>query len=294
MCSTEWERNILRGGKAIARVTREAIVGSAHAWRLLALGVGAVLIASPVEAGPDGTPSRAPRGASTAIDTRCDRCHRFSIGLTHPTGVPVLGQPDVGLPLEAGRITCSTCHDDRTLQPHGSERSSLGQDPMLRSDSVENLCSQCHDPRSRDVKSLHALGLLTAHLESSKRPERESLNPSVRVARGGSSIDSESSTCLSCHDGSAAVDVGYHIAGERRMNVRGMEGPSSHPIGVVYSTAPSSRSIQLRPRDAVDRRIRLFDQKVGCGTCHSLYSKEEHLLPFRNERSALCLSCHRM
>jgi len=48
----------------------------------------------------------------------------------------------------------------------------------------------------------------------------------------------------------------------------------------------------LKPAEMLDERIRLFDSRVGCGTCHSLYSKRAALLVMSNSRSNLCLSCH--
>jgi predicted CXXCH cytochrome family protein len=36
----------------------------------------------------------------------------------------------------------------------------------------------------------------------------------------------------------------------------------------------------------------LFDGNLGCGSCHSAYSKEPHLLVMNNRGSKLCLSCH--
>jgi predicted CXXCH cytochrome family protein len=48
----------------------------------------------------------------------------------------------------------------------------------------------------------------------------------------------------------------------------------------------------LVPQSALDPRIRLFDNKVTCGSCHSSYSDQDHELVMSNLGSKLCLGCH--
>ena len=68
---------------------------------------------------------------------------------------------------------------------------------------------------------------------------------------------------------------------------------TEHPVGVRYRRDAGRRSgSPLVPLDAVDPRIRLFDDRVGCGSCHSPYSTRDDQLVMSNERSRLCLSCH--
>ncbi|MHC4317018.1 MAG: cytochrome c3 family protein [Planctomycetota bacterium] len=50
----------------------------------------------------------------------------------------------------------------------------------------------------------------------------------------------------------------------------------------------------LKPAASLDRRIRLFDNRVGCGSCHSPFADDEALLVMSNLRSRLCLSCHEL
>lgn len=237
--------------------------------------------------------------ASEALDIRCERCHHFTTGLTHPVDIPSAA-PGNGLPLVAGRIVCTTCHDDRASRPHGgSQRGLSGNDPMLRMDSVEGLCSSCHRPTSRDRASVHALGILQAHLDTqgsswaggSSNRHRGGIPSAVRGSQG---VDAESSVCMTCHDGTVAADVAVHIGSAKGMRGGDMEGASSHPIGVVYNASVARDAVQLRSLGSLDRRIRLFNQRVGCGSCHSVFSRQQDFLVFPNDRSVLCLSCHRM
>jgi predicted CXXCH cytochrome family protein len=65
---------------------------------------------------------------------------------------------------------------------------------------------------------------------------------------------------------------------------------SRHPIGAEQH--PRGPGDNLVHPNSLDPRIRLFDGRVGCGSCHSPYAREHALLVMSNDRSALCLSCH--
>jgi predicted CXXCH cytochrome family protein len=70
----------------------------------------------------------------------------------------------------------------------------------------------------------------------------------------------------------------------------------SHPIGVVYDDARGRQGAKtdLKPIAMVDRRIRFFNGKVGCGSCHNPYSTIEKRLVMSDRGSELCLACHIM
>ncbi|HEX2837633.1 MAG TPA: cytochrome c3 family protein [Phycisphaerales bacterium] len=72
-----------------------------------------------------------------------------------------------------------------------------------------------------------------------------------------------------------------------------MKPGQDHPIGVVADEPSQEREDWgLRPARLIDRRVRLFGRAVGCGSCHSVYSKRANLLVMNNQNSALCMSCH--
>lgn len=303
-------------------------------------------------------------GGASQLSAACEQCHRFPHGLSHPVGVTsAIAPPE--FPLDAGRVTCLTCHDERAVRPHerrtgraggeivggdgeraqleprsatsfadGSvrvvDRDSSSNAAFLRGESVDALCAACHQssggrgrtaphaaPRRATgmghaarlpdpaVHGVHAMGLLRAHLAPSltrRSGPGGSLERMGRLTSSALGVDGESASCLSCHDGTVASDVGGHS--ERRTDhsaarttvIRAveMEGSNSHPIGVVYRSSGGAHGIELKSAAALDPRIRLFDQRVGCGSCHSMYSGEAKYQVFSNERSALCLSCHRM
>lgn len=150
---------------------------------------------------------------------------------------------------------------------------------MLRVEA-ELLCSQCHSGDAMTAKSMHPTALGRAHLAAVDRT-------------GGSAgkLDQESRTCLSCHDGMLAGDAAHSDS----VGV----GSDNHPVGITYgNTLRGTGPIKYKSdmpvvaASALNPRLRLFNGQIGCGSCHSLYSKEKQYLAISNDRSRLCLSCH--
>jgi predicted CXXCH cytochrome family protein len=94
---------------------------------------------------------------------------------------------------------------------------------------------------------------------------------------------------MTCHDGAIAGDAGGHQT--RRL---AFDGSTEHPVGVELRDRNVGQpdEILFVGHSALDPRIRLFDGKVGCGSCHNQYSSRESLLVMSNHQSRLCLACH--
>ena len=204
--------------------------------------------------------------AARADETNCASCHSFESALSHPVDVrPTMAVPS-NLPLEGGRITCQTCHEVSGTHP--------GKGVRLRAPGGgRSLCIQCHRDGA-DPKSAHATGTMYAHLSP--------------APKGGHGVpDRESGLCMSCHDGTIAMESG----GRSREAIHPDE---SHPVGVRYASGGRHRDGNgtLVSPASLDPRLRLFGEEVGCGTCHSPYSKQRNLLVMSNVKSKLCLSCH--
>lgn len=252
-----------------------------------AAGSGADLPAGPELDAPILSPPARPPGPGWT--ERCESCHAIDAGFSHPVGVAPSMPVPAGLPLIAGRITCITCHDSSSAALHRQAR--LNGSSLLRMpDSGAGLCSQCHDPTSPQRRDRHALMLRRAHFRAS-----DDLSERAGTSGGSAGLfDSDSETCLSCHDGSVASDIGHDRPGFTvGAGGRALGLPGGHPIGVAYPRNPSRRSgPPLKSPDMLDDRIRLYDNRVGCMTCHSLYSSRGSLLVMPNAGSALCLECH--
>ncbi|MFO0829394.1 MAG: cytochrome c3 family protein [Phycisphaerales bacterium] len=210
----------------------------------------------------------------------CTGCHRLQQSFSHPVDFAPSSTIPSSLPLHGGRMTCTTCHDPVTARGH-AEQPARGLSFLRGGDTVSTICSACHDAMSGRA-GVHGKGIPWAHLESAKKDRR-----------ADHGADPESQSCMSCHDGVNASDAGAHSV--RGMGSRGLPGElGDHPIGVVFG-APALRGqpeIRLVSPARLDRRIRLFDRAVGCGSCHNPYARSDALLVMSNHRSQLCLACH--
>ena len=195
------------------------------------------------------------------IDFQCKSCHS-NLGLSHPTGMkPTMAMPE-GFPLNRrGRMTCATCH-----KTHG-EKAYL----LHKGEPGRVFCYFCHKD---SLKNIHGGVGLGAH--STKKYE---------VVDKDIFVDELSAQCMSCHDSS--LGKGVNIGAGTWLHEQG----GSHPIGVDYRRAYSKGG--FNPPSLLHKNIRLFKGRVGCGTCHDIYSKERNQLVITNKGSTLCLECHR-
>ncbi len=214
------------------------------------------------------------RGHPDGVQGACVDCHEQVRSLSHPVDVYPSSSVPGHLPLENGRLSCLTCHDLGAGEGAALLRIDPGAAPAA-------LCTQCHDAARGGRGEAHALATGRAHLASSSR-------------RGGSSspgtrFDGESERCMSCHDGTVASEGAVRTGPPGPMNAMRLIG-GQHPIGVTHR----SRGIgdHLVPAIRLDPAIRLYDGRVGCGSCHSPYAEGEAMLVMSNERSRLCLACH--
>ncbi len=102
-------------------------------------------------------------------------------------------------------------------------------------------------------------------------------------------IDTCSLVCLGCHDGVNAAETRIKTVGE--WEVLFDSGNLSHPLGIDYDRA-LSRNSGLKPAAFLPPEIILPEGKVGCESCHNLYSTMPYFLVLSNLDSALCLGCH--
>jgi predicted CXXCH cytochrome family protein len=102
--------------------------------------------------------------------------------------------------------------------------------------------------------------------------------------------DGESLLCLSCHDGTLALDTGGAADKLTGTAVIGPDLSGSHPISFVYA---DSTDTELKTGTAVTE-ILGGGGKVQCSSCHDVHGVTgvNYLLRMDNTGSALCLTCH--
>jgi predicted CXXCH cytochrome family protein len=110
-----------------------------------------------------------------------------------------------------------------------------------------------------------------------------------------------SKACLSCHDGTVAIDSyggatgGDFITGTALL---GTDISNDHPVSFTYDAALATLDGGLAtPSSAawVDagQTVPLYGAKLECGSCHNVHDPQYgDFLRKANAASALCLTCH--
>lgn len=109
--------------------------------------------------------------------------------------------------------------------------------------------------------------------------------------------------CLSCHDGTVAVDSLPGNPGENFIDERfsvGTDLSDDHPVGFVYDSALALKDGGLQIPEAASsglggtiRQDMLYENStMECGTCHNVHGTTSGLLRIDNAGDALCRTCH--
>lgn len=169
--------------------------------------------------------------------------------------------------------------------------------------SSGQICIVCHTPHN--AKSTiaplwnHKLSTQTYTLYTSSSLDATLAQPS-----------SSSKACLSCHDGTVALDSFGNNTGGTLLtggeNV-GIDLSNDHPVSFVYDATLALNDGGLRdpstpvPTLGTDKTIAsgmLIGGKLECGSCHDVHANKgdagtaSNLLLVSNTGSALCLTCH--
>lgn len=208
------------------------------------------------------------------ISFLCEKCHEEGKGPSHPVDMRASMNIPPVFPLNRrGNITCVTCHS-----VHKKDRP--GKRYILRvEESGELFCMICHGELIEGL-AMHKGTVGSAHI--SRRYVVEDQHDI---------IDELSAKCLNCHDASLAKDAIVENIG-RGEYLHGQDIGIAHPIGVDYYEARAKYQGAYVTPESLRPEIKLFNGKVGCGSCHNPYSKRHFQLVMSNEGSKLCFACH--
>lgn len=203
------------------------------------------------------------------MNRSCPNCHKnLEDTQSHPTDIyPSFPIPE-DMPLIDGMLTCITCH-----YVHPKKKRQLVEKHYFLRRLVRGplFCSICHDIDNK------------GHLVSGKLH-----TGTYKVTDWTSRIDRISLECIECHD--TYINEKSDFDGVGIWDHRGSK--LSHPIGVTMTGMGMKKIKDYRPANMLPEEVKLFDGKVGCGTCHSIYSKKKNMLVMDNRGSKLCLECH--
>jgi predicted CXXCH cytochrome family protein len=254
----------------------------------LAATIFLVLAAGAAAAGPATT---APANPHDGIS--CSMCHGRAairaLAVTHDTG------PD------PRSRACRECHRERQ-RPTGGAGATLG----FHGDPTAD-CAGCHsfhepgliktavgDIRAGAARLAGALPghCAACHAEGSSLGD---LSPAHRTAAGLYHRDaaqlaeaSPSQGCLNCH--AAGTDSPWLRETDGQMLTFNLH--ATHPLGVAVVAGSGSDERTLRTD--LDPRLRLFDGRIECQTCHSLTAATADLLVPFEQPYDLCLGCHKL
>ena len=164
------------------------------------------------------------------------------------------------------------------------------------------ICIACHTPHDGDMS-----------IPGAPLWNHEVSTATFTLYTGGGTMDAtmgqpsaQSMLCLSCHDGTVALDSYGGVAGGTYLigtddGYVGTDLSDDHPISFTYDDALATAdgalfypSTDLSGLGGTIDADLLFGGRVQCASCHDVHGSTgfASLLRIENAGSALCLTCH--
>ncbi len=199
----------------------------------------------------------------------CEKCHiDRKQKLSHPIEILPMKSIPADMTLADGKMSCITCH---FVHPFSVNNIKFRKSFLRRPGRGIFFCSTCHkiDEKGHIVFERVHTG-------------------SYQVTNPNGTLDDYTLQCIECHDRS--IDRTSHRTGSGKWEHFSLK--LNHPVGITFSKLARKKPKQFNPSVSLPEEIRLFNGKIGCGTCHNVYSKERYILVTDNFQSRLCLQCH--
>jgi predicted CXXCH cytochrome family protein len=175
-----------------------------------------------------------------------------------------------------------------------------GHDLSSLTGASAEICVVCHTPHDAD-QTVAAAPLWNHTVTGASF----TLYSSDTLDSAPSQPDGVSKLCLSCHDGTVAVDAFPGGLGTTTIAVGfqvGLDLRYDHPISMVYDEVADPGLVDpatasgLPGGGSIDNDM-LFATKVQCASCHDAHDGAGlgaggNFLVMSNDSSALCLTCH--
>ena len=176
--------------------------------------------------------------------------------------------------------------------------------------TTNKLCGTCHVPHNSMV--VGQAPLWSHDTSFAAYTMYTSAVSSTFNATPGTTPDGNSKLCLSCHDGTIALNdfIGAQspVSGTIQVEYPGTSAfvgtnlSNDHPISFVYDAAlvsvdgglhnPLTTLSGLTPSGTVDHDM-LFNHKMQCASCHNPHDNTfTNFQRMTNDASELCLKCH--
>ena len=162
------------------------------------------------------------------------------------------------------------------------------------------ICIVCHTPHNADSTVTNA-PLWNHETTAATFTVYTSATMNATTGQPGAS----SILCLSCHDGTVAMDnFGGQTGGTHFISGSALVGTDlsdDHPISFVYDAALAAADGGLHDPTTTTTALGgtitndlLIDNQMQCASCHDVHNGEglASLLRISNSGSGLCLTCH--
>lgn len=192
---------------------------------------------------------------------------------------------------------------------------SMGGGITNKSSNESQVCIFCHTPHQKTISATPLWNKNLSAQATYGTYTSTSLQATVAEIGGGTSV---SNLCMSCHDGTVAVNsldnkssIGTPTMGgvateldatgklaATRETYMGTNLTNDHPINFTYDAALATADGALKtPSSAsyVDaaHKVPLYSGKVQCASCHDPHNGVNgSFLRMSNAASALCQTCH--
>ena len=209
-------------------------------------------------------------GLKPMFNSKCISCHaELKESRPHPVDITPDTSVPADMPLVNGKLGCITCH---FFHPSSDKYRNRSGNLLRRSGKGAVFCAACHR-----IKKKGHLVFENIHQDS------------YRLADLNSRLDIYTLQCAECHDryldrSFGSLEGGRHNRFDLALN---------HPVGVSIDLIAAKKPRKFQSARSLPKEIRLFNGKIGCGTCHNAFSNEKSMLVMNNWRSRLCLKCHK-
>jgi predicted CXXCH cytochrome family protein len=168
--------------------------------------------------------------------------------------------------------------------------------------TTNQICIVCHTPHNANISVTNAPLWNHTLTNSTFQLYTSSVSGTFNGITG--QPDGSSKLCLSCHDGSVALEnfggttTGTHFAGS---GLIGTDLRDDHPISFLFDATLALTDGHLKnPTTALSglggtiQENMLISNKMQCSSCHDVHNSSgvANLLIKSNAASGLCLTCH--
>lgn len=172
-----------------------------------------------------------------------------------------------------------------------------------------DLCMPCHVSHQAADNPVNALSSMSLKKTTASTSGFQLYSsPTMKAVMHEPS--SASKACLSCHDGTVALNSLGGKPGNMTMKATAKIGPDlgkDHPISFRYDSDlakknqglydPAIKTVPALRGQTIQKGM-LIDGNLECSSCHDVHASKGHaktagmLLLVNNDGSALCLTCH--